>query len=298
MGLLGSIMGTSGAASDAAAAAAEANRVQEEIYKKQREDLSGYRDLGQVGLDQVKNNLGDLTGTFSMDKFQKDPGYDFRMQEGQKALERSASARGGLLSGGTLKSLAQYGQNFASNEYGNAYNRFNQDRDQRYGKLMDLVGTGQNASAQTGAAGQNYANAYGQNVIGAANASGAARIAEGSALMGLVGQGIGAYAMGGAGGAVAGGAGGGALPGLGDYNSRTSGIISSDRRLKKNIERLETSKFKDVPTYSYEYKDESHGEGKQVGVMAQDLLELDPHHPAVGTRDGFYTVNYSMLEGA
>jgi hypothetical protein len=266
--IVGSILGTDDG-SGQAAAAAEANRVSREQYEQMRNDLSGYRGLGDIGVDQVKNNLADLTGTFSMDKFQKDPGYDFRMQEGQKALERSASARGGLLGGGTLKALTQYGQDYASNEYGNAYNRFNQDRDQRYGKLMDLVGTGQNAANQTGAAGQNYAQSYGQNVMGGANALAAANNMGAQILAQGAGQAMGAY-----------------------------GMKSSDRRLKKNIERLETSKFKDVPTYSYEYKDESHGEGKQVGVMAQDLLELDPHHPAVGTRDGFYTVNYSMLEGA
>lgn len=272
MGLLGSLLGSDGGAGQAAAAA-EANRVNKHIYEEQRKDLSGYRDLGQTGLQQVQNDLPNLTASFSMDKFQKDPGYDFRMQEGQKALERSASARGGLMSGGTLKALSRYGQDYASNEYNNAYNRFNQDRDQRYGKLMDLVGTGQNAAAQTGAAGQNYANAYGQNVMGAANAKAAASMAEGQALMGLVGQGVSAYASGGA-----------------------STVKSSDRRLKKNICRLDANLYRDVPTYAFEYLDEKHGQGRQIGVMAQDLLALDPNHPAVGTRDGFYTVDYSKVE--
>lgn len=264
MSLIGGLLGTDAAAADAARAAAESNRVNKEIYDQQRTDLSGYRDLGQTGLDQVKNNLTDLTGTFSADNFRKDPGYDFRMQEGMKALERSASARGNLMGGATGKAMTRYGQDYASNEYNNAYNRFNQDRDQRYGKLMDLVGTGQNAAAQTGAAGQNYAGSYGQNVTGAANASGAASMANGQALL-------------------------------------TAGMMAasfSDRRLKKNITKLSQSQFKDVPTYSFHYKDERHGEGKQIGVMAQDLLEIDANHPAVEIEDGFYTVDYSMLEGA
>lgn len=194
MGLLGSILGTGGSGGQARAAA-EANRVQREMYDQTRKDLSGYRDLGQTGLGQLSSNLGELTGTFDMSKFQQDPGYDFRMQEGQKALERSAAARGGLLGGATAKALARYGQDYGSQEYDKAYNRFNQDRDQRYSKLMDIVGVGQNSAAQQANAGQNYASAYGQNVMGAANANAAARAAEGSALTGLIGQGIGAWGM-------------------------------------------------------------------------------------------------------
>jgi len=59
-----------------------------------------------------------------------DPGYDFRLREGQKALERSAAAKGTLLNGGTLKSLNDYSQNVASQEYGNIYNR-------KYGEYTD-----------------------------------------------------------------------------------------------------------------------------------------------------------------
>ena len=264
-GIVGSILGTSDG-SGQAAAAAQANKISKEQYEQMRKDLGGYRDLGEMGLKDLTGSFGDLTKTFGADDFQKDPGYDFRLQEGQKALERSASARGGLLGGGTLKALSRYGQDYASNEYNNAYNRFNQDRDQRYGKLMDLVGTGQNAATQTGAAGQNYAQSYGQNVMGAANAQAAAQNMGAQLLTQGAAQGIGAYAA------------------------------FSDARLKTNIKKLDTSIYKDVPTYSFEYKDEINGKGPQIGVMAQDLLRINPFHPAVGTKDGFYTVDYSKLE--
>lgn len=54
---------------------------------------------------------------------QEDPGYQFRLNAGQGALERSAAARGVLRTGGTLKDILEYGQNFAGQEYENAYNR-------------------------------------------------------------------------------------------------------------------------------------------------------------------------------
>jgi hypothetical protein len=76
-------------------------------------------------------------GQFSYESFQRpgqfqapsleaalnNPGYQFRLQEGQKALERSASSRGTLLTTGTLKDLTQYGQDMATQEYDKVYNR-------------------------------------------------------------------------------------------------------------------------------------------------------------------------------
>lgn len=250
-----------------AAAAAEANRVQKQIYDQTRSDLEGYRSFGERGLGMLGNQLNDLTARFTAEDFQKDPGYDFRMQEGQKALERGAAARGGLLGGRALKEIARFGQDYASNEYDRARSRFQEDRDRSYGKLMDIAGMGQNAAAQQASAGQNYASAYGQNVMGAANARAAARAAEGQALMGLAGQGISAWA-------------------------------SSDVRLKTNVRKYNVSAFRDVPTYSFRYIDEKYGsKGRHVGVMAQDLLKIDPDHPAVRVGShGFYEVDYSQLE--
>ena len=123
----------------------------------------------------------DLTRKFTNDDFTKDPGYDFRMQEGQKALERSAAARGGLQNGGTMKALAEYGQGFASNEYQNAYNRFNNDQSNRFNRLSSIAGMGQGANAANAQAGQNYAGQVGNNNMSSANAQGAAGIAQGNA---------------------------------------------------------------------------------------------------------------------
>lgn len=52
-----------------------------------------------------------------------DPSFQFRLDQGRKTLEQSAAGKGVLRTGGTLKDLVNYGQDFASNEYGNVYNR-------------------------------------------------------------------------------------------------------------------------------------------------------------------------------
>lgn len=107
---------------------------------------------------------------FSMEDFKKDPGYDFRMNEGREALEGSAAARGNLLSGATLKALQRYGQDYASNEYGNAYDRFNRDQERKYNafennrtstfnRLSTLMGGGQTATNQINSVGNQALNA-------------------------------------------------------------------------------------------------------------------------------------------
>lgn len=100
--------------------------------------------------------------------FTQDPGYQFRLAEGQKILERSAAARGNLLTGGTAKALNRYGQDFASNEYGNVYNRalgeykqnyniFQGNQANQFNRLAALAGVGQVSANQLGAAGSDAA---------------------------------------------------------------------------------------------------------------------------------------------
>ena len=91
--------------------------------------------------------------------FEADPGYRFRLEQGQKAINNNAAARGLRLSSDTQKALGDYSQGMASQEYGNAWNR-----------LAGLAGAGQTATNQQIQAGQNYAGAYGQNALAAGNA--------------------------------------------------------------------------------------------------------------------------------
>ena len=125
--------------------------------------------------------FGSLAKPFGMDQFEADPGYAFRQSEGMKALERSAAARGNLLSGSTLKGVQRFGQDLASQEYLNAFNRYQVERAARLNPLQSLMGAGQSsANTLTGAAGQfgqygantlqNIGNARASGYIGSANA--------------------------------------------------------------------------------------------------------------------------------
>ena len=89
--------------------------------------------------------------------FYKSPGYQFRFDEGQRALETSAAARGGLMSGGMGRELTRYGQGFASGEFGNYANR-----------LASLAGVGQTAAFGTGQLGSAAAGQFGRTSSGLA----------------------------------------------------------------------------------------------------------------------------------
>lgn len=171
-----------GNAADTQAAASQyAADLQYKQFKQQRKDAEPWRNAGVDALGRIQGSMGDFNRDFSMQEFQADPGYEFRMAEGQKALERSAAARGGLNSGRTMKELTRYSQGVASDEYQNAYNRYNADRDRRFNRLASLAGIGQTANAQVSQAGQNYANQAGAAAMGGANAQAAGMVGQANA---------------------------------------------------------------------------------------------------------------------
>ena len=173
------LLGASSSSKAAKAQASAANRaaeLQQQQYDQTREDLAPYREAGYNALNKLIP-LSDYT-KFGMDQFQADPGYAFRLSEGQKALDRQAAARGGLISGGALKAAQRYGQEMGSQEYQNAFNRYQTERSAQLNPLQSLAGVGQTATNQVNAAGQNYAT-------NAGNALGAAAQANASGYMGM-----------------------------------------------------------------------------------------------------------------
>jgi hypothetical protein len=180
----GALLGGSAAKSAAGVQAGAANRaadLQREQFERQVELQAPFREAGVRALPELE--AASRYTPFGMDKFQADPGYAFRLSEGQKALDRSAAARGGLISGGALKAAQRFGQDMGSQEYTNAFNRYQTERQARLNPLQSLAGVGQTSVNQLGTAGQNYANAAGQAIgagaqaqasgyIGAANAIG------------------------------------------------------------------------------------------------------------------------------
>jgi hypothetical protein len=193
--LLGGLLGSK-ASKDAASAqtqaAQSANDLQWKMFQEQMNAQAPYREAGTFALGQLRDLLGPgggLTGSFQPGDISNDPGYQFRLAQGQKALERSAAARGGLLSGGTAKALDRYSQGLASDEYMNAYNRWRANQGDVFNRFASLAGVGQTSVGQLGQAGQNYANMMGQNIMGAGNARAAGIVGGANAWGSALGQG-------------------------------------------------------------------------------------------------------------
>ena len=152
-------------------AADRASQLQQNQYDQTRADLAPYRTAGTNALAQLTAGTapgGQFTKSFGMSDFEQDPGYGFRMSEGLKALDRTAAARGGLLSGATLKGAQRYGQDLGSQEYQNAFNRYQTNRSNLINPLQSLAGVGQTSTNQGIAAGSNYATNVGNLGMGAA----------------------------------------------------------------------------------------------------------------------------------
>lgn len=196
--------GAKKAAKTQAQAAQDANAAQERMFAEQKALQEPFRQGGLtaqneimqllgIGGDKTAAGYGSLGKSFGTEQFQQDPGYGFRQAEGMKALERSAAARGNLLSGSTLKGVQRFGQDLASQEYQNAFNRYQVERSAKLNPLQSLMGSGQSAAnVLTGAAGQMGQNEA-SNLYNAGQARASGYVGSANALSNALGQ-IGGYA--------------------------------------------------------------------------------------------------------
>lgn len=180
-----SLIGANASSNAASTQAAASDRAAELQYQQYLDTVKRQKPFYDVGV----NALPELVSAskyepFTMAKFQADPGYAFRLSEGQKALERSAAARGGLLSGGTGKALQRFGQEMGSQEYTNAFNRYQAERTARLQPLQSLTGMGQSTGQQISNAGQQMASNVGEAIGNGAAARASGYVGGANALTG------------------------------------------------------------------------------------------------------------------
>jgi len=193
---------------DAARYAADANSA---AAAQQLETAKPWVSAGTTAINQLSAMTqpgGEATKEFAYQPFQyqADPGYGFRFNEGMKAMNASAAARGGLISGNALKAGQIYGQEMGSQEYQNSFNRYLQNysnaqntfqlnRNNLLGPLQFLSSQGQASAANQAANVGNMAASNAALSTGAANATAAGQIGSANAYTNAIGQGIGAYQM-------------------------------------------------------------------------------------------------------
>ena len=223
-----SLLGSSNAANaqqEAAAQSAAAQReaadksiaAQREMFDIGRADLAPYREGGTtaqnqlmqllgIGGDQNAQGYGRYAKDFGMSDFTTDPGYQFRLEQGMKALNASAAAKGMGMSGANIKGATEYGQNLGSQEYQNAFNRYQTNRTAQLAPLQSLYAGGQAAAAgsaaQAGALGTNLGNTYtnlgqglGQAAVASGNAQASGYLNQANAVTNALNQGMSSYTM-------------------------------------------------------------------------------------------------------
>lgn len=131
---------------------------QKQVWQTQQENLAPWLKAGKTALSSLNGGALPAFEAPTGATEQNDPGYQFRLKQGQDALENSAAAKGGLIGGNEAEALTQYGQNFASNEYQNVYNRAMNNYQTNvlgpYNRLSALAGVGQSTAATLGQQGQ------------------------------------------------------------------------------------------------------------------------------------------------
>jgi len=149
-------------------ATGNANGLLSQIYNSESSNLSPYLQAGQQGATSLASALapgGSLAGQFTApdpNSVSSTPEYQFQLQQGLQALQRSSAATGSLQGGGLAKSLDQYSQGLASTSYQNAYNNslntFQTNHQNTLQGLQALTGLGTTATGQLNNAAQNYGN--------------------------------------------------------------------------------------------------------------------------------------------
>ena len=143
--------------------------------------------------DPNNPEFGKYARDFSMADFEADPGYAFRLSEGLKALDAGAAARGGLLSGNAIRGGINYGQNAASQEYTNAFNRYQVNRTNQLNPLENLMGAARSSTNQLAGAADVLGQQQGQNLMAGGQARASGYVGSANALSNALTGGINQY---------------------------------------------------------------------------------------------------------
>jgi len=261
----------------------EATALQRKMYEETVERQAPWYETGGAGIGRLGTLLGldgetgdeeygSLLEAFGPEQFQEDPGYRFRQDEEQKALQRQMAAQGVTLGGGgfgeinpqVARALQEQSQGLASQEYGSAYNRYNLDQQNIFNRLMGVAGMGQSSAGMVDTAGQNYATNVGNLTTSLASAQAQAAQAAASQPS-MFNQ-------------------------LLDVGATLGAAYLSDERLKENIKHVGNKKGHNI--YEFNYKDKP--DVRYRGVMAQEVRDINPS-AVVEEDNGFLAVYYDKI---
>jgi hypothetical protein len=259
-GFVGDLLGTSAPRTKGAAGAtAQITDLEERMYEEGKLRGEPFYELGTGAAGALQGLLGGIpTRRFADQDFTQDPSYQFRVGEGEKALQRQLAAQGKTMSPEAVKALQAYGQEAGSQEYGRAFDRYRAEEGDMFNRLFNLSNIGQGQAAQTTQAGQTMSGRVGETLASFGGIEDAARNQATQARSSM-------------------------------FKNAMMGGLMSDERLKENIEFVREENGHKI--YHFDYKDQ---DGRFEGVMAQEVKEINPD--AIVTReDGMMAVRYDVL---
>lgn len=258
------------AAKTQAAAAQQGVQAQQQMYEQTRSDLAPYLTTGNSALSQLAQLFGlgsggpsGATAQQATQALTQYPGYQFGFDQGIEALDRSAAAKGLVLSGGQRRDITQFGTNYALQQAWAPY----------LAQLNSMSQLGENAGAQVGQFGQNTANQIAQGYLNAGQATASGQVGAANAINGVISQ----------------------IPGQFNSVYKQSGMADaiyklSDERLKTDINPVGTT-GDGLTIYTYRLKT---GGPVEMGVMAQEVEGVRPE-AVLTLPSGLKMVNYGAL---
>lgn len=193
-----SLLGANAAQKAAELQSAAANRgidLQKYIFDTINQQQAPYREAGYGALNQIQGQLPYLTSKFTPEDFAAgiDPGYAFRLKQGQMAAQRAGNLKG--MTGNVLTGLQDYTQGLASQEYQNAFDRFQNQRKNIYNTLAGIAGIGQTGQTASNTAASNYGTNVSNLLTGGASAQAAGQVGTANALSGGLGNVMNTYTL-------------------------------------------------------------------------------------------------------
>ena len=180
-----------GAADTIAGGTRYAADINKQMFDINNANLAPYREAGQLTLKDLLAQMPNLTKAYTPEDFAQgiDPGYQFRLAQGQKAAENQYNRAGGLISGNAMQGIQDYAQGSASQEYGNTFARNNTSQTNIFNRLKSLADMGLGATGTTADLATKTGESMGSAAIAGAQAQGAGEIgaakAYGNTLTGM-----------------------------------------------------------------------------------------------------------------
>jgi hypothetical protein len=179
------------AAAESAAATRYAADINKQMFDITNENLRPYREQGQTTLKELMTRMPELTRAYTAEDFNQgiDPGYQFRLTQGQKALENQYNRGGGLISGNVMQGMQDYTQGQASQEFANAFGRNTTTQTNIFNRLKGIADMGLGATGTTAEAATRTGESMGSAAIASGQAQAAGQIgaakAYGNTLQGM-----------------------------------------------------------------------------------------------------------------